>query len=411
MASPRAFSPAVLIGGMFAAEVVGMLAIAAFPALLPQFSSDWRLSNTEAGWISGVYFAGFVLASLVLGPVTDRIESRQVFIAGHLVGGLGTLGFAFFAEGLVSATLWRCLQGIGFAGTYMPGLKALTEAVPDRLQSRATAFYTASFTVGNGASFFATGELAAAFGWRPAFALLALGSLAAAMVAFVLLRSSTHPISPPAGSLLDFRSVFGNRRALGHMIAYGAHNSESSILRAWAVAFLVFAQGHGGAGTTMASWSPTTVAALANFLGFPAVIAVGELTRYVARRWLLLIVMLSASLVGIGLGATATVGIALTLAIGVLYVVLVIGDSGTINAGLVAAIPVERRGQTMALHALFGFAGSFIGPVVFGAALDLAAASGWTNPWPLAFVAMLVIVGVGALALVLLDRPARAKPN
>ena len=399
----RPFPPAVVIGGMFAAEVAGMVAIAAFPALVPQFVAAWRLSNTEAGWISGVYFAGFVVAGLVLNPLTDRIEARRVFVASQGVGALATLGFAFFADGLVSASLWRCLQGIGMAGSYMPGLKALTEAVPEKAQGRAVAFYTASFTVGNGVSFFATGELAALFGWRPAFALLALGPMLAAALALVLLPPRP-PASAPLGRLFDFRPIFKNRRALGHMVAYLTHNAESSVMRAWAVAFLAFAQAHATAGAIGAAWSPTTVAAIANFLGFPAIVAVGEMTRRFPRRAVLVAVMVGSGALGVVLGLSAAHGIALALAVGVVYAALVPADAGTINAGLVATTVPERRGQAMALHALFGFTGAFIGPVVFGVALDVATVNAWANPWPLAFAVMAGIAALGALALAVLDR-------
>jgi len=294
-------------------------------------------------------------------------------------------------------------DGAGFAGAYMPGLKALTEAVPEKAQGRAVAFYTASFTVGNGVSFFATGELAALFGWRPAFALLALGPMLAAALALVLLPPRP-PASAPLGRLFDFRPIFKNRRALGHMVAYLTHNAESSVMRAWAVAFLAFAQAHATAGAIGAAWSPTTVAAIANFLGFPAIVAVGEMTRRFPRRAVLVAVMVGSGALGVVLGLSAAHGIALALAVGVVYAALVPADAGTINAGLVATTVPERRGQAMALHALFGFTGAFIGPVVFGVALDVATVNAWANPWPLAFAVMAGIAALGALALAVLDR-------
>ena len=36
------------------AQVLTMLGVFAFPALLPTFITDWRLSNTDAGWIAGL---------------------------------------------------------------------------------------------------------------------------------------------------------------------------------------------------------------------------------------------------------------------------------------------------------------------------------------------------------------------
>src|SRR3546814_13758240 len=107
------------------------------------------MSNTEAGWISGIYYGGYVAAVPVLTGLTDRMDARRILFFALGLSAVSALGFAFLASGVWSATLWRCLQGIGLAGTYMPGLKALTDRIPDRLQSRYVAFYTSTFgTVG-----------------------------------------------------------------------------------------------------------------------------------------------------------------------------------------------------------------------------------------------------------------------
>ena len=60
------------------------------------------------------------------------------------------------------------------------------------------------------------------------------------------------------------------------------------------------------------------------------------------------------------------------LALIVLYSMLVMAESATLTAGLVAAAPGELRGAAMGLYSLIGFGGGMLGPVVFGAALDAA---------------------------------------
>jgi hypothetical protein len=37
-------------------EILSVAASMYFPALLPIFQAEWALTNTEAGWISGIYF-------------------------------------------------------------------------------------------------------------------------------------------------------------------------------------------------------------------------------------------------------------------------------------------------------------------------------------------------------------------
>ena len=47
-----------LVFAMCVAQILAMIGFASFAALLPTFISEWRLTNAEAGWISGLYFAG-----------------------------------------------------------------------------------------------------------------------------------------------------------------------------------------------------------------------------------------------------------------------------------------------------------------------------------------------------------------
>ena len=41
------------------AEIASITASMYFPALLPGFQAEWGLTNTAAGWISGIYFGGY----------------------------------------------------------------------------------------------------------------------------------------------------------------------------------------------------------------------------------------------------------------------------------------------------------------------------------------------------------------
>src|SRR3546814_9239772 len=56
-------SPPMLVAGLCLVEILALLAATTFPALLPTFLAEWRMSNTEAGWISGIYYGGYVAGS------------------------------------------------------------------------------------------------------------------------------------------------------------------------------------------------------------------------------------------------------------------------------------------------------------------------------------------------------------
>jgi MFS family permease len=153
------------------AHVLSMTGFGTFPGLLPGFIVEWGLSNTEAGWINGVYFAAYMLGVPVLVALTDRVDPRRVYAFSAFLTAVSAIGFGWVAEGFWSATWFRALAGFGLAGTYMPGLKALTDHIGPAQQNRGVAFYTASFSIGSSLSFLLAGEIDAWLGWRWAFAL------------------------------------------------------------------------------------------------------------------------------------------------------------------------------------------------------------------------------------------------
>lgn len=387
---------------MFLAQVAGMAAIVAFPALVPTFQAAWALSNLEVGWISGAYFAGYIVAVPLTATLTDRHDPRRIVLGGMAISALANAAFALAADGVWTATIGRFLQGIGLAGIYMPGLRALSDAVPESMQSRAVAFFSASFSVGNAASFFLAGELAAAFGWRLGLGLLALGPLAGAALVGMFLPPRPPGHAAPGRPLFDFRPVLANRPALAYVLAYAAHNAESTALRTFVVALLAANQAYQVATANSPTWSPTTIVAAVNLLGLPAIVLGNELARRYGRLRVLALVAASSALVGLALGAAVAAPSVLLVALLVLYSVIVPADVGAVNAGVVAAAKPEQRGATLAVHALLGFVGAVAGPVLFGWALDLAGAAA-QHAWIAAFLVQAGLVALGPLALLVLE--------
>lgn len=395
-------SPFVLTTAMVVAMVAGMSSFVTFPALLPMFQLEWELSNTQAGWISGIFFAGYVISVPILTSLTDRIDPRRVFLASMALSALATAGFGLTASGTGTASFWRFLQGIGFAGTYMPGLKAITDLVPEHVRNRCVAWYTATFTVGAGVSFLLSGLLAAAYSWRLALGLLALGPVLGYVLAMIVLPKQPTRSAVSDSRMLDFRPVLARPQAMAYMVAYGIHNAESSTMRAWAVALLVFSQHQQPSGMIGADWSPTVIAMIANLLGLPAILITNEIARHYRRPQVIAIVMVLSALTGVALGAFLHAPFSIVLFLIFLYGFMVPADSGSINAGLVDVAPATSRGANMALHALFGFSGAFLGPLVFGVFLDLGGGATSQQGWVTAFIAFTVIASLGAMLLPIL---------
>jgi MFS family permease len=401
-----------LVAALCVSEVLGMAGFSSFAALLPLFTQRWGLSNTEAGWISGIYYAGYTSAVALLVPLTDRIDPRRIYLLCTALGGFAALGFAIFADGFWSAIAWRGLAGIGLAGTYMPGLKALTDRLEGAAQARAVAFYTSSFGVGGSASYMLTGLVDASFGWRWAFAAAAVGSALGYVLADVALRRAPVAVIASSGSapsLLDVRPVVGNRTVMACVIAYAAHNFELFGFRSWIVAFLAFSASLRGSGAF--AIDPAVIAAIVTLVSLPGSIIGNEIALRQGRRRTIILAMSLSAAAACVVGFTAPMPLAEVVALTMLYGGLVSTDSSALTSSLVASADPRYRGMTMAIYSCVGFVGAFLGPLVFGIVLGQAG-SHHVAGWVAGFAAMGAGVAIGPAALALLRaRPIEARPS
>ena len=377
------------------AEVLSMTGFAAWPALLPEFQKTWQLSGTAAGAVGGAYFAGYMLAVPVLSGLTDRIDARRIYVLACLLGVVGALGFATIAQGPLSAGLFQLISGAGLAGTYMPGLKALTDRLDSVRQPRFIAIYTASFGFGASLSYALAGFAGATLGWHAAFALVALGPLfAAALVAYEL-----KPALPEGAvyrpSLHHMFGVLKNRATLGYVLGYAVHCWELFGLRSWIVALLAFSAASAG-GLPLA---PASAAAVVNLVGIPASIFGNEIAgRIGRRRYIAAIMALSGAIAWLAGAVTAWPWVLLGVLF--LYTIVIMADSAALTAGVVAATEPHRRGAALAVYSLFGFGAGFLGPFVFGVVLDLCGGKDAPTAWLFACGSL----GAGCLIAALIQR-------
>ncbi|MEE8296746.1 MAG: MFS transporter, partial [Hyphomicrobium sp.] len=223
------------------AQTLAQLGAFTFPALLPVFFDVWTLSHTEAGWLSGVFFGAYSLSVPLLVTLTDRVDARRIYMWAVALTTLSHLAMAFAATGFWSAFLFRVLAGVGWAGTYMVGLKALTDQVEGASQSRAVAFHAASIGISGSLSFAIAGVVTTWLEWQAAFIAGAFGTLGALVVAAWAFPHS-RPVRrrAPDTRLLNFRPVLRNRSVMAYAIGYCVHTWEMFVVRSWVVTFLVF---------------------------------------------------------------------------------------------------------------------------------------------------------------------------
>jgi MFS family permease len=380
---------------LIAAHVCSMLGFATYAALLPQLRDAWSLTNAQAGVVGGMFFGGYIVSVSYWTALTDRGDARKVYAAGSALAAASSAGFGWLATGFASALFFQALLGVGIAGTYMPGLRLLSDRICGPKQSRAIAFYTASFGIGTAISLALAGAVAPRAGWRAAFLVAAVGPLVAGTLVIALLAPlRQRDLAVPVTALVPFTSwgsVLRRRELAGYVVGYAVHCLELFGSRSWMVAFLTFSAGLQSA---RFPWREQTIAAVVNLISVPASIAGNEVALRVGRRRWILVSMAASGASGILVGLSAPWHWAVVLTLLAAYAMWVMAESATLTAGLVAASPPELRGSAMGLYSLAGFGGGMLGPVIFGATLDAVGGAASTPAWVAAYAA----IGSGCLA-------------
>jgi predicted MFS family arabinose efflux permease len=381
------------IWSIVAAQMLVQIGAFTLPALLPAYIDRWHLTKTEAGSLVGIFFAAYVLAVPALVALTDRVPTRKVYVVGVGLTALSHLGFAFVADGFWSGLMLRAAAGIGWAGAYMPGLKAIADTLEGDAQSRAVSAHAAGVGVAGAASYAIAGLIAGQFGTSAAFLFGGIAALIAVVIALLVMpdRPPAHANGDPR-ALLDFRPVFRNRAAMAWIAGYTFHAWEMAGLRAWGVTFLTLAVAQAGA----PPWfpSPTMLFTIAGLAGIAVSILGNEMSQGLGRIRIVTLAMTVSAALALCTGWTVGLSSFLAALLVIAWLAFIFLDSSALTAGTVQAADPALRGATMGLHSMCGYAGAFLGPLGVGYALDLAGTN-LALGWGLGFGQLAIVSIVG----------------
>ncbi len=398
---------ALWLGAVCLCEMATMLVFLNYTAVLPILQEEWGMRHGEAGLVFSAYQACYLLAVLVLATLTDRMDTRAIYLASAGWAGLAGLAFPFLAQGFVSAALLRALAGIGLAGTYVPGMRLVAQRFSAAHRGVAIACYASAFGIGSAASLFATGQLARLFGWRLATGVTALGPLLAALVAAFVLAPAPPPPGPPS-RLLDMR-VVRNRPVVWMIASYCAHNWELFGMRAWLPPFLAASLVRSGAGVVEASSFAAGWMAVVLLIGSVSNVVGGWVSDRWGRVRVIVVSQLCSAGFSLAIGWLFHAPLWLVMTVAALYNVFATSDSGALSTGVTELADPSLLGATLALQSCLGFLAAAVSPTVAGFVLDAwqrgggtAATSPWQ--WGPAFGVLGLGVLLGPLSMLALRR-------
>ena len=380
---------------MLTAQTCALLGFACYAVVLTTLQEEWHLTNLESGLLASAFFFGYMLAVPLATALTDRVDARKVYLVGGLCATSGLLGMGLLAFNFWTALFFMAMNGAGLAGTYMPGLKILSDRIQSGEITRHIAFYTAFFGIGTGFSYVCSGWILSALGWHYVFSIIALGPFTAFLIVLLLIPPLQHEKWKGAIQIRlhdifpveKWKLVLQDKKASGFIFGYTAHSLELFASRSWLVAFFVFCGAVSGETFIFAA---TTLAGVINFFGVPASILGNEIALRVGRQKWVCIVMLTSAVLGIALACSTSQSWWLIVVLAIGHAVFIMADSATLTAGLVTSAQENIKGAAMGLHSLMGFGGGMVGPAIFGFVLDISGSRSSQIAWIWAYIAVVI---------------------
>ncbi|HEV3197247.1 MAG TPA: MFS transporter [Bryobacteraceae bacterium] len=345
-------------------------------ALTEPIRKEFGLSDTQIGWMGSAFTYLYALVGLPLGRVADRWSRRKLLACGMLVWSVLT-GMAAMAVNYVMLLCSRLGFAVGEAVVAPAATSWIGDLFPAYERSRPLALFMLGVPVGGALSYFFSGPVAQAYGWRAA---MVLAGVPAVVLIPVLLRL-TEPARGAAdvhhepsarsfiltllkilriptmwwiiasGALLNF-----NMYAIGTFLpAFLSRVHGLTLARSGIATGIVFAVGGVSGGLLAGRWGDRVIRRRKNgrLLVAAAIAALGAPAGY------------------LGIGASgAFVGIALiTVAYGTLNAYY-----GLVYSAIQDIVAPAMRGTAMAIYFMAMYlCGASAGPLLTGKLSDLMA--------------------------------------
>lgn len=279
-------------------SVIGFLATDMY---LPAFSAMQHSLNTTPGTVSAslsLFLAGFALAQLVWGPLSDRFGRRPVVLAGLALFALGCLGMLWVQSAALMLTL-RFIQAVGVCAATVSWQALVADRYPATQAKRVFATIMPLVALSPALAPLLGSWLLVHFDWQAIFLALFIITLLLMAPALRLPRHVPAPRADGEVAQTGFLTLLRSRSYRGNVLIYAACSAS---FFAWLTGspFLLRELGY-GPGATGLSYVPQTIAFLIGGYGCRSALA-----RWSGERLLPLLLGLFA------LSVLATWGVALS---------------------------------------------------------------------------------------------------
>ncbi|WP_250536747.1 MFS transporter [Caballeronia sp. AZ10_KS36] len=228
----------------FGGWALDSLDVQMFSLVIPAIITEWSISRTQAGLVSGVTLVASALGGWIAGMLSDRfgrVRTLQWTVAFFSV-------FTFlcaFAQNYPQFLVLKTLQGFGFGGEWAAGAVLMAETIRNEHRGKAMGSVQSAWSVGWGAAVLLYALMfslvPAATAWRVMFA---IGIVPALLILYVR-RGVQEPQAPARSSQSSqatrdtgiFSAGMLRMTLIGALLGVGAHGGYYALMT-WLPTFL-----------------------------------------------------------------------------------------------------------------------------------------------------------------------------
>lgn len=183
--APRRRFPIGPLVVMGLVSLIDQIDVSVARGVLPILEDEWRLSDTELGLLASVFVFVSALATIPAGYVADHYRRTKV-IGWTLLSWSGLIMLSATAVNYANLLVARAVMGIGQAVDDPASTSYLGDSYPPRMRAKVFSFQQVSFFLGGGIGLALGGWVGEVYGWRWAFAVVAVPGALVALAVFAL---------------------------------------------------------------------------------------------------------------------------------------------------------------------------------------------------------------------------------
>jgi MFS family permease len=216
-----------------AAELLGMSLWFSASAVAPALGAEWRLTESESGWLTLAVQLGFVAGTLLsaLLNLPDVLSSRRLFALSAAAGAAANAALALFAEGYGAGVALRFLTGLCLAGVYPPGMKLMATWFR-RGRGAALGVLVGALTLGKASPYLVNAVGSA--DWRANVLFVSGLAVAGGLLVLLFVGEGPHAAAAARFDLKQAARVFSNRGVRLANFGYFGHMWELYAMWTWA---------------------------------------------------------------------------------------------------------------------------------------------------------------------------------